>query len=146
MFHRGRMSPAPYVLAATALTVAGCAAHSRSTTMAAPPQTTSTSAHLMVSDWVNGDDAMLALTYGTLATGADGCVGLQVRGARKSVLVNWPAGSELTADGLAVHGSTGTLYRMGAEVGLGGGFGLRPLPAGCDPSLWSSVFEVQQPL
>lgn len=146
MFRHGYAQPGPYVLAAILLAVAGFAAPARAVEGAKPTPPASTASHLMVGDWVNGDDAMLALINGVLVTQPDGCVGIQVPGAPKPVLLNWPAGSKLSADATSIRGLSGKQFRIGDEVGLGGGFGGRAVPSECDASSWGSVFEVQQPV
>lgn len=102
--------------------------------------------HLLVTNWRNGDDAMLSLRSGVLTKLADGCVGLRVSSESKLVLLRWPAGTRLSDDGKAVVGSSGKRFAFGAEVGFGGGFGLVTVPTECDSSSWSGVFDIQQPL
>lgn len=114
----------------------------------APASSSPATAHLIVTSWRNGDDAMLAQYSGILITQSDGCVGLGARDGSKSkpVLLRWPAGTRLSQDGKAVEGSSGKRFAFDTEVGFGGGFGHIPVPPECDPSLWGRIFDVQQPL
>lgn len=139
------MNPLPCAISTVLLAVGGCAAHASADDVSTSP-TAPVASRLVVSDWVNGDDGMLALMAGVLVAQPDGCVGLRVPGAPKPVLLSWPAGSTLSDDATSVRGSSGRQFELGAEVSLGGGFGGRDLPAGCDGSSWSGVFEIQQPL
>ncbi|MBD1544451.1 hypothetical protein G9E11_19850 [Arthrobacter sp. IA7] len=105
-------------------------------------------AHLIVTDWRNGDDAMLAQYSGVLIKQSDGCVGLGVPAGSKSrpILLRWPAGTSLAEDGKAVLGLSGKRFAFDTVVGLGGGFGHVTVPPDCDSSMWGSVYDVQQPL
>ncbi|MFJ5694139.1 hypothetical protein ACIP9X_09825 [Arthrobacter sp. NPDC093125] len=114
----------------------------------APASSSPTAAHLIVTDWRNGDDAMLAQHSGVLITQSDGCVGLGVPDGKKSkpILLRWPAGTTLSEDGEAVVGLSGKRFAFGTEIGLGGGFGQVTVPPDCDSTMWDSVYDVQQPL
>jgi hypothetical protein len=105
-------------------------------------------AHLSVTSWRNGDDAMLAQYSGVLITQSDGCVGLGATEGSKSkpVLLRWPAGTRLSEDGKAVVGLSGKRFAFDSVIGLGGGFGHVPVPSECDSTLWGRIFYVQQPL
>ena len=72
----------------------------------APASSSPAAAHLIVTSWRNGDDAMNALKSGVLIKQADGCVGLGAPEGSKSkpVLLRWPAGTRLSEDGKAVVG------------------------------------------
>jgi hypothetical protein len=112
-----------------------------------PASSSPAAAHLIVTDWRNGDDAMLALEHGVLIVQSDGCVGLRTRDPKsKPKLLRWPAGTHLSEDGRAVVGSSGERFAFDTEVEFGGGYGGVPVPSECDSSLWAGVFEVQQPL
>lgn len=56
------------------LNLAACSLEPAANTQPAP--SASTAVHLIVTDWRNGDDAMLAQYSGVLITQPDGCVGL----------------------------------------------------------------------
>ena len=140
------MNLLPCAISTVILAVAGCAAPANADAEPSASRPAPVASHLLVSDWVNGDDGMLALANGVLVAQRDGCVGLRVPGAPKPALLSWPAGSRLSDDGTSVRGSSGRQLRLGDEVSLGGGLGLRDLPAECDRSSWSGVFEIQQPL
>lgn len=102
--------------------------------------------HLMVGTWVNGNSAMLAARGGKLVAQQDGCVGLEVPGRPKPMLLRWPAGTVLSPDAKSVVGKAGGRLVLGKDVSLGGGIGLTPVPPECDASKWVSVFEVQEPI
>lgn len=140
------MKVLPYVISTLLLAVGGCATPATADNDVSASTRNPVASHLIVSDWVNGDDGMLALNTGELVTQPDGCVGLQVPGAPKPILLSWPAGSSLSDDAKSVLGSSGKQYRFGDTMGLGGGFGGRAAPRECDRSSWGGVFEVQQPL
>lgn len=128
-------------------TLAACAAPSSSSAPPSHPASTKDLAsHLLVSDWVNGDDAKLALRTGVLVVQADGCVGMRLNESEEPVLLNWPSGSMLASDGSAVIGESGRRFDIGKEIGLGGGFGNTRIPKQCSESVWGGVFDVQQPL
>jgi hypothetical protein len=128
------------------LNLAGCSLEPAANT--APTSSSPTAAHLIVTDWRNGDEAMNALRSGVLITDSDGCVGLGVPdgSASKPVLLRWPAGTSLSEDGKAVVGLSGKRLAFGSVIGVGGGFGLVTVPSDCDSSLWGGVYDVQQPL
>lgn len=113
-----------------------------------PGSSSPTAAHLIVTDWRNGDDAMLAQYSGVLIKQSDGCVGLGVPAGSKSrpILLRWPAGTSLAEDGKAVLGLSGKRFGFDTVVGLGGGFGHVTVPPDCDSTMWGSVYDVQQPL
>ncbi|MCZ2404206.1 hypothetical protein IV498_13710 [Paenarthrobacter sp. Z7-10] len=102
--------------------------------------------HLVVTNWRNGDDGMLALHSGVLVKLPDGCVGMRDAAQSKPVLLRWRAGTALSADGTAVVGSSGERFDFDSEIGMGGGFGGAPVPSECESSLWAGVYEIQQPL
>ena len=110
------------------------------------PLPTPRTAHLVVTTWRNGDDAMLSLRAGVLVEQSDGCVGMRMTSSAKPVLLRWPAGTRLADDGRGAVGLSGRRFGFGQQVAFGGGFARSAVPAACDPSLWASVFEVQQPL
>lgn len=114
----------------------------------APASSSPAAAHLIVTSWRNGYDAMLAQYSGVLIKQSDGCVGLGALNNPKSkpVLLRWPAGTRLSEDGKAVVGLSGKRFAFDASVGLGGGFGHVSVPSECDSSLWGGVYDVQQPL
>lgn len=114
----------------------------------APASSSPAAAHLVVTSWRNGDDAMLALRSGVLIKQPDGCVGLGALEGSKStpILLRWPAGTRLSEDGKAVVGLSGKRFAFDSVVGVGGGFGLVTVPSECDSSLWGGVYDVQEPL
>ncbi|MBT2520010.1 hypothetical protein [Arthrobacter sp. ISL-28] len=113
-----------------------------------PASNSPATAHLIVTSWRNGDDAMLAQNSGTLTKLSDGCVGLRALNDPKSkpVLLRWPAGTRLSEDGKAVVGSSSKRFAFDSVVGPGGGFGHVSVPSECDSSLWGGVYDVQEPL
>lgn len=114
----------------------------------APVSSSPAAAHLIVTSWRNGDDAMNALRSGVLLKQSDGCVGLGAHNDPKSkpALLRWPAGTRLSEDGKAVVGLSGKRLAFDSVVGVGGGFGHVSVPSECDSSLWSGVYDVQEPL
>lgn len=114
----------------------------------APASSSPAAALLIVTSWRNGDDAMNALRSGVLMKQSDGCVGWRAPDGSKSkpVLLRWPAGTRLSEDGKAVVGSSGKRFAFDSLTGLGGGFGQVSVPSECDSSLWSGVYDVQEPL
>lgn len=128
------------------LNLAACSLEPVANTEPAP--SSSSAVHLIVTDWRNGDDAMLAQHSGVLITQSDGCVGLGVPEGKKSkpILLRWPAGTSLSEDGEAVVGLSGKRFAFNTEIGLGGGFGHVTVPPDCDATKWGSVYDVQQPL
>lgn len=128
------------------LNLAACSLEPAANTQPAP--SASTAVHLIVTDWRNGDDAMLAQYSGVLITQSDGCVGLGGSDRSKSnpILLRWPDGTHLSEGGKGVVGLSGRLFAFGTEIGLGGGFGHVTVPPDCDPTMWGGVYDVQQPL
>lgn len=129
------------------LNLAACSLEPAASTQPAP--SSSTAAHLIVTDWRNGDDAMLAQYSGVLITQPDGCVGLGGSDGSKSnpILLRWPDGTHLSEDGKGVVGLSGKRFAFGTEIGLGGGFSHITVPPDCDPTMWGGgVYDVQQPL
>ena len=114
----------------------------------APASSSPGAAHLIVTSWRNGDDAMLAQYSGVLIKQSDGCVGLGALNDPKSKpkLLRWPAGTRLSEDGKAIVGLSGKRLAFDSVVGLGGGFGNVSVPSECDSPLWGGVYDVQQPL
>ena len=102
--------------------------------------------HLLVGDWKNGDDAMLAMRGGVLIVQDDGCVGMRPEGGGNPAVIRWPAGTRLAPDGKAVIGKGGTRIEFGKVTAFGGGFAGKTLPAECDGALWGSVYELQDPI
>lgn len=130
------------VVSVVGLSLAGCA---RADARHVASVSSAPATHLVVTNWHNGDDAMLSLRAGVLTMLSDGCVGL-ANPSEKPVLLRWPAGTRLSEDGKAVMGPSGKRFAVDTEVGFGGGFGLVTVPSECDSSLWAGVFDIQQPL
>lgn len=148
MLRKYRFTQGIPVVAALALSfgLASCSQGSATDTVPTSATASAVSAHLIVTGWRNGDDAMLAQQSGVLIIQPDHCVGLRIPSKSKPVLLRWPEGTTLSEDGKAVVGSSGKHFSFDTEVGFGGGYGLGTIPSECDSSMWSGVFEVQQPL